>query len=104
MYWGLLIFAGLLEMVGLLFINEWHLHRRYSSLVFFSLAFGTSFLLLRFIMTAIPMATTYAVWTGIGASGGALVGILFYRESKHPLRLACIGLILFGAIGLRLAS
>lgn len=104
MFWLLLVFAGLLEMLGLIFINEWHIRRQKKSLIYFALAFGTSFLLLRFIMTEIPMATTYAVWTGIGASGGALVGILVYNESQNPLRLACIALILIGAIGLRLVS
>ena len=64
----------------------------------------TSFALLSFAMRSLPLGTSYAVWTGIGAVGSVLVGILFLHESRDPLRLLCLGLIVAGIIGLRLAA
>jgi quaternary ammonium compound-resistance protein SugE len=63
------------------------------SIVFLSLAIRT-----------MPMGTAYAVWTGIGAAGIALIGIAFFGEPRTLLRLVCIALILAGIVGLKLAS
>ena len=52
-------------------------------------------------MTTIPMGTAYAIWTGIGTAGGAIVGMLFYKESTHFSRIF-IFLILFSVIGLKM--
>jgi quaternary ammonium compound-resistance protein SugE len=49
----------------------------------------------------LPAGTAYGVWTGIGAIGVAILGIVFFSESAHPLRLLFIGLIVAGVIGLR---
>jgi quaternary ammonium compound-resistance protein SugE len=51
----------------------------------------------------IPIGTAYAVWTGIGAAGTFIVGILFYGDSASALRLVSVGLIIAGIIGLKLA-
>ena len=51
----------------------------------------------------IPIGTAYAVWTGIGAAGTFIVGILFYGDSASALRLVSLGLIIAGIIGLKLA-
>ncbi|MBK8754754.1 MAG: multidrug efflux SMR transporter [Candidatus Competibacteraceae bacterium] len=51
----------------------------------------------------IPIGTAYAVWTGIGAAGTFIVGILFYGDSAGALRLVSVGLIIAGIIGLKLA-
>lgn len=104
MTWGLLLVAGLLEVVGVMCINEYHAKGSRKSLIFFALAFGASLFFLQKVMTQIPMALAYAVWTGIGTCGGGLVGIWFYGESKEPRRLAFMGLILAGTIGLRLVA
>ena len=53
---------------------------------------------------SIPIGTAYAVWTGIGAVGTALLGIVLFGESASPARLLCIGLILAGIAGLKLLS
>ena len=55
-------------------------------------------------MRTIPVGTAYAVWTGIGAVGVAMLGIALLGESASPARLACIGLIVAGVVGLKLAS
>ena len=52
----------------------------------------------------LPIGTAYAVWTGIGAVGTAIVGMILFDESREWLRLLCIGLIVAGVLGLRLAS
>ena len=51
----------------------------------------------------IPIGTAYAVWTGIGAAGTFLVGVLYFGDSSSALRLASVGLILAGVVGLKLA-
>lgn len=63
-----------------------------------------SFALLAQALRHLPLGTAYAVWTGIGAVGTAAVGLLFFGESREPLRLVCILLILAGLIGLKLTS
>jgi quaternary ammonium compound-resistance protein SugE len=52
----------------------------------------------------IPIGTGYAVWTGIGVVGAALLGMVLFGDSATPVRLGCIGLIVAGTIGLKLFS
>ena len=61
-----------------------------------------SFVLLAMAMKTLPLGTAYSVWTGIGAVGAAILGIVLFQESGNPLRLACIGLIIIGIVGLKL--
>jgi quaternary ammonium compound-resistance protein SugE len=67
-------------------------------------AMAVSLVFLGFALRTIPMGTAYAVWTGIGAAGIALVGIVFFDEPRTALRLLCIALIVAGIVGLKLAS
>ena len=60
--------------------------------------------LLSIALRTLPVGSGYAVWTGIGAAGTAIVGIIFLGDSASPLRLLCIGLILAGVIGLKLVT
>ena len=62
----------------------------------------SSVVLLSFALRSLPMGTGYAVWTGIGAAGTAIVGIAALGDSAAPMRILCIGLILAGVIGLRI--
>jgi quaternary ammonium compound-resistance protein SugE len=104
MEWFFLIGAGLAE-VG--FTTSMKLSQGFKklwpSLAFFALA-PLSFWLLTSAMTAIPLGTAYAVWTGIGAVGTALVGILFFRESANPLRLGLLALLVATIVGLKFVS
>ncbi|MCC4589694.1 quaternary ammonium compound efflux SMR transporter SugE [Xanthomonas campestris pv. cannae] len=52
----------------------------------------------------IPLGTAYAIWTGIGALGTAVLGVVLFGDSASPARLACIGLIVAGVIGLKLVA
>jgi multidrug transporter EmrE-like cation transporter len=69
-------------------------------LVFATASFG----LLVAAMQSIPLGTAYAVWTGIGAAGTVIVGILFYQEPATALRIALLVVIIAAIIGLKLAS
>ena len=60
--------------------------------------------LLGVAVKSIPIGTAYAVWTGIGAVGAVLGGIVFLGDPATPLRLACVGLIIAGILGLKYAS
>ncbi len=104
MAWISLILAGLCEMFGVAMINKLHKDRNWQSLVLLLLSFGVSFLFLAYSMKTLPMGTAYAIWTGIGASGGAILGMLLYGESKDWRRLVFIGMVLGAAIGLKLVS
>lgn len=104
MDWLSLILAGLFEMTGVIMIskaNKAHSLKAYAILLS---SFALSFLFLSFAMKTLPMGTAYAVWTGIGAAGGALAGIFLYNESKKPLRILAIFMVLGSAIGLKLIS
>ncbi len=104
MAWISLIFAGLFEMFGVTMINKLNKDRNWKSLVLLILGFGASFLCLSYAMQILPMGTAYAIWTGIGASGGAILGMILYGESKDWKRLFFIAMVLGAAIGLKLVS
>ena len=67
-------------------------------------AIALSFGLMAIALKSLPFGTAYAVWTGIGAVGSIVVGMLVYGESADPLRLLCLTLIVAGMIGLKLNS
>lgn len=104
MEWTSLVLAGLFEMFGVAMINKLHRDRNWKSLVLLVFGFGASFVLLSYAMETLPMGTAYAIWTGIGASGGAILGMLLYGESKNWKRLVFIAMVLGAAIGLKLTS
>ena len=104
MAWVSLILAGLCEMFGVTMINKLHKDRNWQSFFLLILGFGLSFLFLAYAMKSLPMGTAYAIWTGIGASGGAILGMLLYGESKDWKRLVFIFMVLGAAIGLKLVS
>ena len=104
MAWISLIFAGIFEMFGVNSINQYVNEKTNRNLVKLIVMFGLSFLLLSYSIEQLPMSTAYAVWTGIGASGGAILGIILYKEPKDAKRLFFISLILIAAIGLKLIS
>lgn len=104
MAWISLIFAGLCEMFGVAMINKLHHDRKWHSFVLLLLGFGFSFIFLAYAMQTLPMGTAYAIWTGIGASGGAILGMTLYGESKDWKRLVFIAMVLSAAVGLKLVS
>lgn len=104
MAWLSLLAAGLFEMTGVAMINKWHNDRNWQSFTLLLLGFGFSFIFLSIAMEVLPMSTAYAVWTGIGASGGAIIGMLFYNEAKDWKRILFIAMVLGSAVGLKMIS
>ncbi|MHA7966477.1 DMT family transporter [Paenibacillus sp. CAU 1782] len=104
MDWVYLVLAGLFEMVGVMMINKLHKNRNLISFIQLVAGFGLSFLFLSLAMKTLPMGTAYAVWTGIGASGGAILGIIFYGEPRNALRILFIAMVLGAAVGLKLVG
>jgi quaternary ammonium compound-resistance protein SugE len=104
MAWTLLSMAGVLEIAFAFFMKS---SAGFTRLIpaLLTLATGlTSVVLLSISLRTLPVGTGYAVWTGIGAAGTAIVGIAFLGDSAAPLRVLCIALILAGVIGLKLVS
>lgn len=64
--------------------------------------FGLGFFFLALALQDIQLGTAYAVWTGLGAAGAVLLGILFFAEPAHWQRILCLGCIIAGAVGLKL--
>ncbi len=104
MNWVFLILAGVFEMIGVLMINKLHKDRNFLSMIYLLGGFGLSFFFLNLAMKALPMGTAYAVWTGIGASGGALLGMILYGEPRNTTRILFITMVLGSAIGLKLVN
>ena len=104
MAWLSLIIAGICEMFGVTMMNKLHRDRNWQSLVLLFAGFATSFLFLAIAMKSLPMGTVYAIWTGIGTAGGAIIGMLLYGESKNWKRLVFIAMVLGAAIGLKLVQ
>ncbi|SEI20816.1 multidrug efflux SMR transporter [Tardiphaga sp. OK245] len=101
MAWAILGVAGVLE-IAFAICMKWS--DGFTRLVPSALTVATglsSVILLSMSLRALPMGTAYAVWTGIGAAGTAVLGIVLLDESASPTRLLCITLILAGVIGLR---
>lgn len=104
MAWVLLSIAGILEIGFAFAMKSSEGFSRLLPAALTVVAGVSSVILLSYSMRTLPMGTGYAVWTGIGAAGTAIVGIAVLGESAAPLRLLCIVLILAGVIGLKLVS
>lgn len=101
MAWIYLGVAGLLEIAFAYGLRTAAGFTRLWPSVLTGIAAAASLFLLSRALRTIPIGTGYAVWTGIGAAGTAIVGIMVLGESRAPARLASILLILLGVIGLR---
>jgi quaternary ammonium compound-resistance protein SugE len=104
MAWVLLSIAGILE-IAFALCMKWSdgFTRLIPALLTVASGASSVFLLSRSLRT-LPVGTGYAVWTGIGAAGTAILGMVVLGDSTAPVRVLCIVLILAGVIGLRLFS
>ncbi|MDX2237479.1 MAG: multidrug efflux SMR transporter [Hyphomonadaceae bacterium] len=101
--WWMLLGAGALEIVwAMLFKRAFQNDHTITAITLAAMA--ASFALLAEAMKSIPVGTAYAIWTGIGAVGAAVFGILIYKEPATAARIACIALIVAGIAGLKLTS
>lgn len=104
MAWSFLLLAGLLEIIWTLGLKYSDGFTRFWPSVVTLAATALSFALLSLSLRDVPYGTAYAVWTGIGAVGTVLVGILVFGETIDVARVVCLVLILGGIIGLRLVT
>ena len=104
MSWIILFIAGLLEVVWAIGLKYTHGFTRLVPSVITVTAMIVSVVMLSWAMKSLPTGTAYAVWTGIGAVGAAITGIVFFGESANPARLLSLALIVAGIIGLKLST
>ena len=100
-YWIALFVAGCFEILGVWTMKKIIDTKQKMYIVLFILVFAASFSCLSFAMRDISMGVAYAIWTGIGAAGGVLVGIVFFKEDKSFLKLFCVGVIIASSMGLK---
>ena len=104
MAWIILIVAGLFEIVWAYFMKQSHGFTRPVPTVITFLTMFISFGLLSISMKTLPLGTAYAVWTGIGALGAFLVGIVVLGESANAMRLGAAALIVSGLALMKVAT
>lgn len=104
MAWVYLVIAGVFEIVWAVGLKYTEGFTKLMPSVITIAAMAMSFLFLSQALKSLPVGTAYAVWTGIGAAGTALLGIVLFGESREVLRILCLSLIVIGIIGLKLTS
>ena len=101
MAWAVLVVAGLFEVGWAIGLKYTEGFTRFWPSAGTIAAMVLSVLLLGWAMRTLPVGTAYAVWTGIGAIGTVALGIVLFQEPATVARLACVGLILAGIVGLK---
>jgi quaternary ammonium compound-resistance protein SugE len=102
--WLILLVAGLLEIVWAVSMKASEGFTRLPLTILTLAAAWSSFILLGISLKSLPVGTAYAVWTGVGAVGAAILGIALFHEPVTLARLGCITLIVGGIAGLRLTG
>jgi quaternary ammonium compound-resistance protein SugE len=104
MAWIYLFFAGLFEIGWAVGLKYTHGFSRFTPSVLTIAAMGVSLFLLGLALRSLPLGTAYAIWTGIGTIGTAILGIYLFNEPAEVLRILCIAMIAAGIVGLKLVS
>lgn len=104
MAWIYLLIAGLFEIVWAIGLKYTQGFTRAGPIAVVAVGTILSFVFLANAMKTLPVGTAYAVWTGIGAAGTAIIAMFLFGESAAPARLACIGLIVAGIVGLKITG
>ncbi|MBZ7938475.1 QacE family quaternary ammonium compound efflux SMR transporter [Campylobacter sp. W0018] len=104
MAWMFLIIAGICEIIGVIIMKKYINTHAKKYLLALILCFMCSFMSLSLSMQSIAMSIAYAIWTGIGAVGSVVVGVVLFKESKNFLKLLFILVILISTIALKLLS
>ncbi|MDI4235873.1 quaternary ammonium compound efflux SMR transporter SugE [Bradyrhizobium sp. 31Argb] len=104
MAWTILLIAGLMEIGWAIGLKYTEGFTRLVPSVLTLLSMVGSIVLLGLALKTLPIGTAYAVWTGIGAVGTAMLGIILFGEPATALRLSSIGLIVAGIVGLKLVT
>lgn len=104
MSWVYLLIAGAFEIVwtvGLKYTEGWS---KFWPSVGTVASMAVSFYFLSLAIKVLPLGTAYAVWTGIGSVGAAVIGMILFDEPRDVLRIVCVGLIVAGIAGLKLTA
>lgn len=104
MSWAILLVAGIFEVMWATSLKASDGFTRFGSSVFTIVTLILSFVFLAMALKNLPVGTAYAVWTGIGAVGTVITGVLLFNEPFDFSRLACLAMIISGIAGLRLLS
>lgn len=104
MAWVILFVAGLLEVVWALLLKQSEGFTKAGPTIGFLITLFLSMFLLSQALKSIPVGTAYAVWTGIGAVGTAILGIVWLGESRDVIKLLSLAMIICGIVGLRFAN
>ena len=104
MAWVVLVVAGLFEVAWAIGLKYTDGFTRLWPSVGTAAAMVASVVLLAWAMKTLPVGTAYAVWTGIGAVGTVILGIALFGEAATLARLACVGLIVAGIVGLKMVT
>lgn len=104
MAWTYLLIAGLFEIAWAIGLKYTDGFSRFWPSAGTVIAMALSVVFLGLALKTLPVGTAYAVWTGIGAVGTVILGILLFAEPATALRLGCVGLILAGIVGLKLVT
>ena len=104
MAWTYLFIAGVLEIVWAVGLKYTDGFTRAVPSAITAAALIASMIFLALALRAIPVGSGYAIWTGIGAVGTAILGIVLFAEPATAARLGCIGLIVAGIVGLKLVT
>jgi quaternary ammonium compound-resistance protein SugE len=104
MAWVILVIAGLFEVAWAVGLKYSQGFTRLWPSVGTALALAASMGLLGLSLRTLPLGTAYAVWTGIGTIGTAVLGMVLFREPATAARLVCIALIVCGIVGLKVVS
>ncbi|MDF9827236.1 quaternary ammonium compound-resistance protein SugE [Ereboglobus sp. PH5-5] len=104
MAWVYLVIAGVFEVVWAIGMKQSDGFSRFWPGVVTIVFMLASFALLAMAMKQLPVGTAYAIWTGIGAAGAAIVGMMFLGESRDVPRILCVCLIVGGVVGLKLLA
>jgi quaternary ammonium compound-resistance protein SugE len=104
MAWVYLVIAGVFEIGWAIGLKYTEGFTRLTPSVLTAASMVVSLVLLGFALRELPVGTGYAVWTGIGTVGTAILGIYLFGDPATAARLACIGLIIAGIIGLKLVT
>ena len=102
--WLALLAAGLLEVAWALGLKYSDGFTKFWPSALTLMAIALSFGLMALALRSLPFGTAYAVWTGIGAAGSIIVGMLIFSEPTDPVRIFCLTLIVAGMVGLKLNS
>lgn len=104
MYWAILFIAGIFEIIWVICLKYSDGFSKLIPSLLTAIFLAISMILLAIALKKIPVGTGYAIWTGIGAAGTAVIGMYLFNEPKELLRFAFLALILIGIIGLKATS